>query len=271
MISSFIRDLKVWGRRIQECRNPLIWVSALNYERQRGDLLRFATKESSAVLAIYLREIEDDATFLDQIRKSLTRWTSYQPRAIDFMLPNKWGSVFFNEVTLYAIVRALKPKAMVETGGTPGKSTAFILRAMEQNKTGHLYTIDLAPQSNSTQTLDDHKTWHESIPKGSTSNWVVPETLRPRHTLLLGTSREQLPPLLNKLKEIDVFLHDSDHSYENMNWEFRTATPYIKQGGLLLSDDVLGNSSFFEFCQQTKMPYKHVLNLGAAQKLRNDL
>ncbi len=53
----------------------------------------------------------------------------------------------------------------------------------------------------------------------------------------------------NDLKEIDVFLHDSIHTYENMMFEYKTSWPYIKKGGILLSDLMPANSAFFDFCK----------------------
>lgn len=272
------RDLRVWARRMRECRNPLLWASALNYDLKRLRALEFATGIPSDQLQVFMREIEDDADFVREIQTSLATWTSYRPRAIDFMMtgqtkglsveltPGSAGSVFFNEVSMYAIVRARKPAVMVETGGTPGKSTAFILRAMERNGCGALYTIDLPPNAAGEENATGRGQWHQQMPRGLTSNWVVPSALRARHTLLLGKSSEQLPPLLDRSKTIDIFQHDSDHSYENMTWEFQTAWPVIKPGGLLISDDVLDNTSFFDFCRSKEAACLNVFNLGVAPK-----
>ncbi|MBS7618990.1 hypothetical protein KEJ25_10480, partial [Candidatus Bathyarchaeota archaeon] len=41
-------------------------------------------------------------------------------------------------------------------------------------------------------------------------------------------SREALPDLLRKLNQIDVFLHDSLHTYEHMSFEYETAWPFIR-------------------------------------------
>jgi hypothetical protein len=264
-MSTVFRDLKIWGNRILECRNPLLWASALNYDLQRIRLLELATKQPSNTTASYMREIEDDEELISQLRSRLAQWTYYRPRAIDFMMSGQSGSVFFNEVTLYAIVRACRPEIMIETGGTPGKSTAFILRAMARNKVGHLYTIDLPPTPVNETKLAQRGHYHEARPSGSSSNWIVPDSLRQRHTLLLGKSSEHLPSLLEKVGAVDIFLHDSDHSYKNMAWEFETAMPRIKPDGLLLSDDVLANTSFFDYCRKTRLQYVHVFNLGAAR------
>ena len=37
---------------------------------------------------------------------------------------------------------------------------------------------------------------------------------------------------------IDIFHHDSRHSYSNQFREYQSAWPFIKSGGMLVSDDV---------------------------------
>jgi predicted O-methyltransferase YrrM len=42
-------------------------------------------------------------------------------------------------------------------------------------------------------------------------------------------------------------MHDSEHSYECMRFEFERAWPALRPGGVLVSDDVNSNDAFFEF------------------------
>ncbi|HJL69688.1 MAG TPA: class I SAM-dependent methyltransferase [Anaerolineales bacterium] len=261
-----LREAKVWLQRARECHNPLILARGLRFERGRLGLLRFCVGLSSVESRTLLQEIETDHIFLAAVRGNLSRYTRYSPRAVDFMLVDNSGSVFFNEVTLYVIMRALRPETVVETGGTPGKSTAFILRAMQRNGCGHLHTIDLPPAAVRETQLPVHESYHEALPSGASSGWVVPHELKAPHTQLLGPSREHLPRVLQQLQTIDVFLHDSDHSYENMTWEFETAFPALRESGLLLSDDVRANGAFSDFCRARQLASLQVYNLGAARR-----
>jgi predicted O-methyltransferase YrrM len=260
------RGLRVWLERVRECHNPAVLASAVRNIFRRRRLLTFATGLSAAALSAYVREIESDETFVLEIRERLTAWTSYEPRAVDFMMAGEGGSVFFNEVTLYALVRGMRPSLVVETGGTPGKSTAFILRAMELNGVGHLSTIDVPPPPAPEAGRIPRARYHDLLPAGAASNWIVPESLRARHTLLLGRSRDRLPALLAGLDRVDIFLHDSDHSYENMMWEFEAAWPKVRDGGLLVSDDVLANTAFVDFCRNESLEHERVFNLGIARR-----
>jgi predicted O-methyltransferase YrrM len=138
-------------------------------------------------------------------------------------------SVTFEEgLTIYLIVRILKPRYVVETGVAAGRSSAFILRGLYDNGEGELYSID--PDSN--------------------SGYAIPRHLKGRWKFINATSEEVLLGLLRKLKQIDIFLHDSLHTYKCMSFEYKSAWPFIKRGGILLSHDVSRNSAFQDFCRK---------------------
>ena len=145
-------------------------------------------------------------------------------------------------ISVYILVLHLKPEIVVETGVSDGMSSFIILSALNENKKGSLYSIDLP---------------EVGMPKlyGKEPGWIVDEALRRRWTLIYGKTEVKLPPLLGKLRHVDIFLHDSEHSYTNMRFEFSMALRYMKEGSLLLSDDVRSNSAFQEllnipgFCQ----------------------
>ena len=162
---------------------------------------------------------------------------------------------------LYLIVKLLAPDIVVETGVAAGESSTFILQALEDNKKGRLYSIDL-PSSG--PALADGSTY--SQPKGKQNGWIVPDMLRHRWHLTLGDSRSELPPLLKELGQIDCFLHDSLHTRDHMLWEYQTAWPFIKEGGVLLSDDCEANEAFIEFCSAVKRPFQHYCTIGSIRK-----
>jgi hypothetical protein len=77
----------------------------------------------------------------------------------------------------------------------------------------------------------------------------------------------ELPRLLKDLDSIDVFFHDSLHTYEHMMFEFKTAWPKIKKNGILISDDIHLNNSFIDFCKAVKCkPVILSANLGIIVK-----
>lgn len=163
-------------------------------------------------------------------------------------LLEKWNNVrshrrtgfmdFSCSLLLYHIIRWLQPAIVVETGVANGVTSTFILSAMDANNKGKLYSIDWPGHTDLT-----------FVPEGKEIGWMVPDQLRKRWTLEIARSEEKLVPILEGLREIDIFLHDSDHSYETMMYEYKAAWPYLIRDGLLLSDDVKMNTAFDEFAK----------------------
>jgi methyltransferase family protein len=154
-------------------------------------------------------------------------------------------------VRLYALVRKLRPRVAVETGVCNGFSTAFVLLALDRNGVGELHSIDLPEVVGADYepgTFWEGKTG-AAIPPGKEPGWMIPPELRERWHLLIGRSQEALPPLLETLGAIDLFVHDSEHSYECMSFEFRAAWPALAKGGALVADDWNWNDAFAELAR----------------------
>jgi predicted O-methyltransferase YrrM len=144
--------------------------------------------------------------------------------------------------TLYGLTRWLRPLVLLESGGFIGMSSAFILKALADEKlaTAKLYSIELS----------------EDCEQGA----LIPEQLRSLGGFVPMRGRieellkgDQLP------QSIDMFLHDSSHSYRHMLWEFRRLWPRLRNGGLLVSHDVQMNAAFPEFVTKT---YAHDRKTG---------
>ena len=156
---------------------------------------------------------------------------------------------------LYIITRILKPEIGIETGVFEGHSSLSVLLALEENNKGFLYSIDLPSPE---------------LPPGKEPGWIVPERLRKRWDLRLGKSSDLLPVLLKKVKEVDIFLHDSEHSYENMYWEYKTTWRGIRKGGLLLSHDISQNAAFRDFAKHVSEDYYYMLrNLSGIKRTKD--
>jgi predicted O-methyltransferase YrrM len=170
------------------------------------------------------------------------------------------GAIGYPEGTyLYAVIRKLRPPAAVETGVANGFSTAFLLQALHANGDGHLHSIDLPREVGRAY---EPGTFYEGegragIPPGSEPGWLIPAALRDRWTLILGRSQDELPPLLARLGTIDFFMHDSEHSFDCMWFEFTTAWPHLRAGGVLVSDDVNSTDAFGRFAdEQSREPLR---------------
>ena len=140
--------------------------------------------------------------------------------------------------SLYAICRILKPEKLLETGVAYGLSTSYILQALADNNKGTLYSLDSV-----------FRPWESESMIGS----LIPNKLKNRWKLINGIATKKMKDTLNSLEEIDIFLHDSLHTYKNMTFEFNLAWPYIKKHGFLISDDVGSNNAFFDFCKKNAL------------------
>ncbi|MGH7206385.1 MAG: class I SAM-dependent methyltransferase [Nitrospiraceae bacterium] len=152
----------------------------------------------------------------------------------------------------YLLVRLMQPKVVVETGVEYGLSSRVMLLAMERNGRGTLHSIDFPNQDIVIESSGFRQ--RNIMPPGRETGWLVPSDLRGRWHLHLGDAKELLPKLLATLEPIDIFVHDSLHSYDHMLFEFRTAWPHLRGGGVICSDDIDANLAFADFAAEVNCP-----------------
>jgi Methyltransferase domain len=137
----------------------------------------------------------------------------------------------------WCVARHTQPQIAVETGVARGFTTRVILEALEADGAGRLYSIDLPPP------LEERRLAEET-------GVAVADQVRGRWTLIRGSSRRRLPGLLRDLGTIDMFVHDSRHTYRNISFELGLAWPALRPGGFLLADDVGANGGFLDSVQE---------------------
>ena len=164
---------------------------------------------------------------------------------------------------LYILVRTLRPKVVVETGVAAGESTSYILQALADNDYGLLYSIDLPNQMYITEKAELHI---ELNPTDKQPGYLVPPRLRGRWELILGSTYDRLPELLSWPGQVDLFLHDSEHTYGTMTFEYECAWPHIRPGGYLVSDDADWNTSLSDFAQRHNVNLRIIQGQGFIQK-----
>lgn len=234
---------------LKAVRSPSHTIRAVKYHYRRvpeRDFVEFFAEQ----LRCTRRHVE---SAYSEFNENSPLWEDIENKLSSY--PNGYGLQMTRELlSLYILMRLLKPDRIIETGVASGASSAYLLCALRDNKKGKLFSIDLPP---------------DNLPAGKTVGWIVPKHLRDYWSLHIGDSKGLLKPLLEEIGEIDCFVHDSLHTYGHMMWEFRTAWEYIRPNGLFLSHDVGANEAFFDFMKEKGIPWSsyrvfHVL--GGFQK-----
>ena len=169
----------------------------------------------------YLHELEHD----EALRTLLRERTLASPDRHNSDVEPRYG----RRLGWYALVRATKPRVVVETGVDRGLGTAVIAAALLRNDQegypGLVYATDIVP----------------------TCGHLFAEPYKSYGKILLGDSVE----LLKKFPEpVDIFLHDSDHRPEYEWAEFLAIEPKLHPGSIVMSDNSQQTSKMFEFAQR---------------------
>ena len=118
---------------------------------------------------------------------------------------------FGRRIGWYAIVRATKPLIVVETGTEKGLGSLVLAEALLKNGAGRLITIDMEPSA--------------GLLIGDQYAGVIERVIK--DSLLA----------ISKIDQIDLFIHDSDHSAEHEAREFEILQSCLTPDGIVLSDN----------------------------------
>lgn len=247
--SEFMKRLFVnFSQRLRfAIRNPRYALRSLTQEVLATDEKFFARVSDSNIVSLrrFLDEPFQDAEFYAHLRQSEHIFSEAEITSADF---------YAKKVLLqYALVRAIKPSVILETGVASGVSTAYMLLALKKNNHGKLDSIELGDT--------------EYLPRGREPGWIVPSWLRNRWEMHIGDSRMLLGPIAQGLAPLDIFIHDSLHTYDHMMFEFDKAYPFLRPGGVLIADDALWNAAFDEFSTRIQTPLSRIIRgVGVLRK-----
>jgi len=165
----------------------------------------------------------------------------------DLLLQRGAGVAFTRELPqgalLYLIVRAARPRRVVETGVRPGYSTAWILAALDANGAGELTSLGPGPTNGRSTGVRDV----------GVGQFVAP-SLRSRWTLALGNSEERLREILAHSSGVDLFFYDNGPDVARARFELRAAWEALSGPGILLAHHVDANTAWSDFCRAQGVP-----------------
>lgn len=170
----------------------------------------------------FIQEIETD----EPLRALLRERALASPDRHNSDLEPRYG----RRVGWYALIRATKPRIIVETGVDRGLGTAVIAAALLRNaKEGYpglVYATDIIP----------------------TCGHLLAEPYKSYCRILLGDSVEHLKKFPDP---VDIFLHDSDHRPEYEWAEFLAVEPRLHPGSIVMSDNSQQSPKMLEFAERT--------------------
>ncbi len=150
----------------------------------------------------------------------------------------------------YLAARVSRPDVVVETGVAYGVTSAFVLSALERNEKGMLHSIDLPPLGRDVDNF---------------VGALIPDDVRHRWRLYRGVTKRVMPKLVARLDTVDMFIHDSLHTYRNIRFELDEVSPHLSAGAVVLADDIDENPAFLEWSRKTQLSYS-----GVVQEERKD-
>lgn len=159
------------------------------------------------------------------------------------------------------LIRQEKPNIVVETGVWEGLSSEYILKALDDNDRGHLYSID---------PLDADQQFNGV--QGRPDLFLDNPIVHPRFTLVREYSQVGLESVYLKVGPFDFFLHDSDHSESCQTAEFEAAWKYVRPGGIIAADDpawgIPPHRAWFKFRDRHGIPDSADVVIGNARYFR---
>ena len=167
-------------------------------------------------------------------------------RHVKLVYPKNFSIDYDEAKILYMLTLYIKPQIFVETGVANGASSFFILSALKKIGFGKLISVDIKNDVGAV------------VPKSLKDNWDL--------KVLEGDLRNSFKNLVLSIPKIDIFLHDSDHSYSWQSFEYNIVFNKINKNGLLISDDIDSSCAFIDFYRKLKSNYE-MLNFVTDRKV----
>ena len=209
-----------WSFRSKEHYNHTYDLTELN--RQYLDsYISVVSGHDLASIEKYSRELEGDEAFRNVLRER-TRMSRDRHNCDE---EPRYG----RRLGWYALVRATRPRVMIETGIDRGLGTAVIAAALKRNSEegfpGEVLATDILPDC----------------------GHLLAEPYKNFCRVLIGDSVSSLKQLT---EPVDLFIHDSNHdpAYE---WaEFLAIEPRLHPGSIVMSDNSQATSRLLEFARR---------------------
>lgn len=192
---------------------------------QLAAMLATQLGDDPADVRAMISELDEDHAFDAALRDRLATRAD-RPSSMPFGRRLGW----------YATVRRTKPSLVVETGVHDGLGSAVLLRALLRNRTegapGELLSFDIR----------------------SDVGWLIPDDLREGFQLVVGDSTQELRSRLRG-KTVDLFIHDSYHTYDHERSELDAVIDHLAGDGVIISDNAHATDALADFAREHEFDF----------------
>ncbi len=209
-----------WLVRGRETTNFTYDLDSLNRD-QLGWFISAVTGAEIGRVRAWMRELEEDKHLAEQ----LTRRLSSNPRRRICAKEPHWA----RRLGWYSLVRAVEPDHVVETGTHLGLGSCVIAAALLRNGHGRLTTMDIDTEA----------------------GYLIGEPWASVIDRRTGSSID----VLTELKDVDVFLHDSLHTYDYETKELTAVEPNLRPDAIILSDNAHESSALSDWAERSGRHY----------------
>jgi len=196
-----------WWARSRETTNFNFDLTALNRTHLAWWVAE-ATGASVPEILGYFAELESDDALRMHVRDR-TKVGRYQYVSDD-------NAAYGRRIGWYALVRALRPQHIVETGIDKGLGTCVLAAALMRNGRGHVTAIDTAPDA----------------------GWLVTDGYEEWVTVVVGDAARVVA---DNTVPVDLFVHDVHFTPEQECEEYEALMPSLGASPVILSDNAHSN------------------------------
>ncbi len=215
------RRFRRWMRESRETTNYTFNLEPWNV-RYLTAFISEATGKSFEEIDGYIQEIQNDTALRSHILA--------KTEASDYKIMADAEVRLGKRIGWYALIRALKPQVVVETGVDKGLGTVVLASALIRNKAeghpGKVYGTDINPKA----------------------GYLLDGPYAEVSKVLYGDSIESI----NALTEpVDFFINDSDHSADYERREYEAIADKLSPRAYILGDNAHSTEELFKFCRAT--------------------
>ncbi len=216
-----IQDLLGWLVTSNETTNLTYDLTPAN-RMHLAWTLSLVTSAPLAAIQQFLTELDQDVTLKSHVRKK-TAESAHR-------LTSDEEAQYGRRAAWYALVRALKPKVVVETGVDKGLGTCVLATALLKNRAegheGRLYATDIDPSA----------------------GFLFADLYAQVGKIVYGDSITTLQAMT---EPIDLFIADSAHTAEYERGEYDTVRNWLSPHAVVISDNAHVTQELAHFAERT--------------------